>query len=114
MKYNHIYLSPHYDDAALSCGGSIHKQTKQQEPVAVITIFAGAPDLPNAALSKLAQAVHKEFTFLNPNPSPQDIVAARRQENEQAMLFLGADSICLEQFHDSIYRGIPGQNIFFY
>ena len=87
MKYKHIYLSPHYDDAALSCGGSIHKQTRQQEPVAVITVFAGTPDLPNSALSELAQAVHKKFTFLNPNPSPQHIVAARRQENEQAMLF---------------------------
>ncbi len=42
MKYKHIYLSPHYDDAALSCGGSIHKQATQQEPVAVITVFAGA------------------------------------------------------------------------
>ncbi|MCI5130982.1 MAG: hypothetical protein D3904_05525 [Candidatus Electrothrix sp. EH2] len=81
MKYKHIYLSPHYDDAALSCGGSIHKQATQQEPVAVIIIFAGTPALPNSALSKPAQAVHKEFTFLNPNPSPQDIVAARRREN---------------------------------
>ncbi|WP_446010685.1 PIG-L family deacetylase [Candidatus Electrothrix sp.] len=64
MRYKHIYLSPHYDDAALSCGGSIHMQAKQQEPVAVITVFAGAPDLPNAALSKLAQAVHKYVTMV--------------------------------------------------
>lgn len=114
MKYQHIYLSPHYDDAALSCGGAIHKQTRQQEAAAVITIFAGAPDLPNSSLPKLAQATHQAFIFLNQNPSAQEVVQARRAENEQAMQLLGADSICLEQFYDCIYRGVPEQNLFFY
>jgi hypothetical protein len=62
MRYKHIYLSPHYDDAALSCGGSIRRQAKQQEAVAVVAIFADAPAVPNSSLSKSAREVHHELT----------------------------------------------------
>ncbi|MBN1537962.1 MAG: PIG-L family deacetylase [Anaerolineales bacterium] len=40
---NWIYLSPHFDDAALSCGGLIWEQTHTGDEVSLWTIFAGKP-----------------------------------------------------------------------
>ncbi|RMD73788.1 MAG: PIG-L family deacetylase, partial [Chloroflexi bacterium] len=36
--YRHIVLSPHLDDAALSCGGFIARATALGEPVLVVNI----------------------------------------------------------------------------
>ena len=36
----HVYLSPHLDDAVLSCGGAIHRAGAAGEAVLVITVFA--------------------------------------------------------------------------
>jgi enoyl reductase-like protein len=41
----HIYISPHLDDAALSCGGLIANQIARGESVQAINIFAGIPNL---------------------------------------------------------------------
>ena len=37
----HVFVSPHPDDAALSCGGLIATLRAQGEPVALLTIFSG-------------------------------------------------------------------------
>ncbi|MFN2182380.1 MAG: PIG-L family deacetylase, partial [Anaerolineae bacterium] len=37
----HVYLSPHLDDAVMSCGGTIHRQTSRGDQVLAITIFSG-------------------------------------------------------------------------
>ena len=39
----HLYLSPHFDDAILSCGGLIHAQRQAGERVGVLTLCAGLP-----------------------------------------------------------------------
>ncbi|WP_322493922.1 hypothetical protein [Chloroflexus sp.] len=41
-SYQHIILSPHLDDAALSCGGSIAAAVAADEPVLVVTICTAA------------------------------------------------------------------------
>ncbi|MGH2521295.1 MAG: PIG-L deacetylase family protein, partial [Anaerolineales bacterium] len=57
MSYlTHLYLSPHFDDAALSCGGTIHQQTRQGERAVVVTVCAG--DSPPGPLSAFAQTLH--------------------------------------------------------
>ncbi len=43
-RYEHIYLSPHLDDVALSCGGRIVKQRSKGENVLVVTVFTGDID----------------------------------------------------------------------
>jgi LmbE family N-acetylglucosaminyl deacetylase len=47
-----IYLSPHFDDAVLSCGGLIFEQARQGIPIEIWTIFAGNP--PPGPLSMFA------------------------------------------------------------
>ncbi|HKB49099.1 MAG TPA: hypothetical protein VKC57_15445, partial [Ktedonobacterales bacterium] len=42
-QYRHIYLQPHFDDAALSCGGSIGLQVGTGQKVLNITVFGGVP-----------------------------------------------------------------------
>jgi LmbE family N-acetylglucosaminyl deacetylase len=43
-EHLHLYLSPHLDDAILSCGGLIHAQRQAGERVGVLSLCAGLPD----------------------------------------------------------------------
>ena len=105
MNYRHVYLSPHYDDAALSCGGSIYQQVQAGQPVLVVTICAAPP--PTAELSAYAQQLHRQWG------SASDTVATRRAEDAQALRRLGADGQYLT-LHDCIYRSqSPGQTWFY-
>ena len=36
-----VFLSPHYDDVVLSCGGTVALLVEQGEPPLVLTIFGG-------------------------------------------------------------------------
>src|SRR5689334_12434287 len=78
----HVYLSPHLDDAALSCGGMIHQQTQAGERVVVVTLCAGGP--PAGALSDFAQSLHTRWQ------TPVEAVAVRRAEDLAALKVLGA------------------------
>jgi LmbE family N-acetylglucosaminyl deacetylase len=98
----HIYLSPHLDDAVLSCGAAIHRQTAAGEAVLVITFFAGEmrADVP---LSPFARLQHGYWG--NP-PRP---MALRRTEDLAALTLLGAEAWHLD-YLDAVYRvGAEGQ-----
>ena len=41
----HIFLSPHLDDAVVSCGGTIAKLVYQREEVLVLSIYTKNPDI---------------------------------------------------------------------
>jgi len=103
--YPHIYLSPHLDDAALSCGGRIWQQTQAGERVLVVTVFAGIP-LPSAPLSPFAQALHARWE------RPGDTVAGRREEDRAALALLGAD-LAHWPYSDCIYRQSPNDGFFY-
>ena len=104
--YDRVYLSPHYDDAAFSCGGTIHRQHRTGRRVLVITIFAAPPD-PDEPLSSLARGLHRHMGC------EDDPVSIRREEDRSAMARLGAESRRLE-FQDCIYRGDPARGEWFY
>lgn len=91
----HVYLSPHLDDVALSCGGTIARQVAAGEAVLVVTVFAGDPDL--ARLSPFAREMHDSWG--NP-PQPY---ATRRAEDRAAMRRLGVPFLHLG-FPDALYR----------
>jgi LmbE family N-acetylglucosaminyl deacetylase len=93
--YPHVYLSPHFDDVALSCGGLVHQQTAAGEQVLVITIFAGRPDYGN--LGPFAREMHALWG------NPPDILETRQAEDLQAMQTLGADYVRLG-YLDALYR----------
>ncbi|MCP4541018.1 MAG: PIG-L family deacetylase [Chloroflexi bacterium] len=99
MKYIHIYLSPHLDDAILSCGGRIWQQIEAEERVLVVTVFADAP-APDTPLSPFAQELHTRWGHL------ADAVLKRREEDEAALTLLGAEAVHWP-YVDCIYRQTP-------
>lgn len=101
-RYRHIYLSPHLDDAALSCGGSIGLQTACGLKALVITAFAGVPPAEQQP-SGFASQTHQQTSL---PASPHEAVKARRREDKEAISTLGADTFWLE-YPDAIYRGNP-------
>ncbi len=95
--YDHVYLSPHLDDAALSCGGSIAQQRAAGQSVLVVTLCTAAPP-PAGPFSDLARSFHEAWGL-----SPAEAVAARLREDEAAMAALGADALWAGKL-DAIYR----------
>ena len=97
-NYDLIYLSPHLDDAALSCGGQIAKYSGEERSVLIVTITAGDP--PTGAESHYIQELHSRWEL------EQDAVAARRAEDIAACQILGADWLHWA-VPDCIYRFDP-------
>ncbi len=96
--YDTILLSPHLDDAALSCGGQIFLQTTAGRPVLIVTIMAGDPLL--EIISPYAQSLHDRWEYQS------GAAARRREEDLAACRILNAD--CLHWgIPDCIYRHDP-------
>jgi len=96
--YDAVYLSPHLDDAALSCGGQIFDLTQKGKPILIVTLMAGC--LATMTPSKYAQSLHQRWQL------DKDPVQARRAEDIAACKILGADWQHWD-FLDCIYRVHP-------
>ena len=96
--YNAIYLSPHLDDAVLSCGGQIFQRTQAGERVLIATVTAGSPA--SSSISTYAQSLHDRWVLV------VDAVEARRQEDQWAAAVLGGETL-LWPNPDCIYRHNP-------
>lgn len=103
-----IYLSPHLDDAVLSCGGLIARQAQRGEPVAVVTVFAASPPA-SRPLSPFAHALHARWRASAPASSDfSDPSAARRAEDLRALAALGPSVQAVHHtLLDCIYRLHP-------
>lgn len=101
MKRHHLFLSPHPDDAVLSCGGLIYTLCQQEERVSVWTIMA--QDAPKDVISiPYIQSLHQRWG-LGDTP-----YAHRRTEDQYACHALGVDDVTFGDWVDAIYR--VGQN----
>lgn len=98
-QYDALYLSPHLDDAALSCGGQIYQQTGGGRSVLVATVMAGEPRTDTR--STLADYLHHNWGV-----TAETAVARRRVEDETACDRLGADTLHWS-VPDCIYRVHP-------
>ena len=96
MKW--VYLSPHLDDAVLSCGGLIWEQIRSGGNVEIWTICAGAP--PTGDLSGFAKELHERWGL------GMDAVSKRRMEDQVACRILGAGHKHYD-IPDAIYRRDP-------
>ncbi|MBN1313176.1 MAG: PIG-L family deacetylase [Anaerolineae bacterium] len=114
-KAYHIYLSPHLDDAILSCGGLIYQQARCGETVAVITIFAASPP-PDHLLSSYAQSLYERWqTSALPGLDFSDPAAFRRGEDRRALAELDpAIKVIHCDLPDCIYRtdGATGEALY--
>jgi LmbE family N-acetylglucosaminyl deacetylase len=93
----HIYISPHLDDAILSCGGWIWEQTRSGIVVEVWTICTGDPP---ERISPFAETLHAQWGTGRETP------AIRRKEDMAACSRVGARYRHLP-LQDCIYRSAP-------
>jgi LmbE family N-acetylglucosaminyl deacetylase len=94
----HLFLSPHYDDIALSAGATVNLLALNGVTPETLVIFGAAPD-PAQMLSPFAAAMHAGWGL-----SAEDVVASRQAEERAAAAVIGARSSVLP-FRDAIYRG---------
>ncbi len=93
-----IYLSPHFDDVAFSCGGLAWEQVESGDKVSNWTICAGEP--PPGPISAYAQSLHERWE------TGKDAVAVRRAEDLVSNQRMGAYSRNFS-IPDAIYRRSP-------
>ncbi|HZQ97706.1 MAG TPA: PIG-L family deacetylase [Chloroflexota bacterium] len=96
-RYRHVFVEPHFDDVALSCGGSVQVFAARGEPVLVVTLFAGDPGRA-AVVTEFAAGQHARWG------AADDPIAQRRAEQQAALDLLGADWLPMPWL-DAIYRG---------
>lgn len=94
----HLFLSPHYDDIALSAGGTAALVAAAERPAEIALIFGSEPDR-SAPLTAFAEAMHRGWGM-----SSAHVIAGRRAEEAEASGILGTTDHFLP-FHDAIYRG---------
>jgi len=93
-----IFLSPHYDDVVLSCGGTVALLADQGcEPV-VVTVFAG--EVPDEIITDFAKWKHSRWGV----SGVEENVLRRQEEDRDAVEALGARAHWLG-YPDAIYRG---------
>jgi LmbE family N-acetylglucosaminyl deacetylase len=103
--YDAIYLSPHLDDAVLSCSGQIFQAAAEQQTSLIVTIMAGDP--PQAAISEFARGQHYSWQLLT------EASAQRRAEDVAACRLIRADTLHWP-VPDCIYRHHPQTGLAFY
>ena len=101
----HLYLSPHLDDAVLSCGGLIYRQVRAGDTVRVLTVFAGDP--PPGAHSPFADELRARWRGV------ADPVGLRRAEDQAALERLGATPVHWE-YPDCVFRRDPASGASYY
>lgn len=94
-RATHVFLAPHYDDVALSCGGTVARLADSEASPLIVTIFGGTPTEP---LTTFASDMHARWGV-----GPLDVIATRRTEERCAADTLGACPRWLA-FADAIYR----------
>lgn len=109
LRYNGkmpwIYLSPHFDDVAFSCGGLLWDQAVQGKRVSIWTVCAG--EIPPGELSPFAKELHERWELGENAPF------TRREEDRNSTKRLGA-SYRYFSIPDCIYRHDPETGDFLY
>lgn len=100
----HLFLSPHFDDAIFSCGGTIAQLQRDGQAVTIITVMGGGlpvplPDTP------LIQELHARWK------AGDDPIMRRQAEDQAAVAHLGATLLSLP-IPDCIYRTAEGQALY--
>jgi LmbE family N-acetylglucosaminyl deacetylase len=115
----HVFVSPHPDDVALSCGGLVASLHDRGDAVTILTVFSGPGDLPRLTpFQKLALGfgsqekarptdAHSAPEVGPDAPTPQEVMAVRRAEDAAYARFVGA-SIVFVNRPDGVFRNYIG------
>jgi LmbE family N-acetylglucosaminyl deacetylase len=94
----HFFVSPHYDDIALSSGGTASLVALNKRESIVELLFGSEPD-PDQALTPFAEDMHQQWGM-----AAHEVIAGRRREEATASKVLGTRD-AFGPFLDAIYRG---------
>lgn len=100
----HLFLSPHFDDAIYSCGGTIYDFTQQGDEVTILTLMAGEPTFPLPDTPVLKDN-HTRWE-VGDNP-----IIARKQEDVTSAKIVGATTLYAD-LADCIYRVVDGKALY--
>lgn len=93
-----LFLSPHYDDVVLSCGGTVARMVDAGEDPLIVTLFGG--EVTDDVVSEFALWKHSRWGA----QSVGHILGVRQGEDADAARALGCRALSLG-FPDAIYRG---------
>src|SRR5258708_37111056 len=99
-----IFLSPHFDDIVLSCGGVAARLSRMGARCISITIFT-APAPEGETLSPFAMGMHDEWERSG-GGSAKAVNEVRRDEERAAMRLLNLETVWLD-LPDAPYRRGP-------
>jgi LmbE family N-acetylglucosaminyl deacetylase len=103
-QLSHVFLSPHFDDAVLSCGGTIAKLAGDGHAVTVITTM-GAAQVGEIPDSPILADLHRRWA------AGSDPLRTRRDEDIQALQSLGVEFRHLP-LADCVYRQVAGRPLY--
>ena len=86
MTFDAVFLSPHLDDAVLSCGGTIHRLAAAGRRVAILTVFTA--DLREDPPNRVLQEVYGRMRL-----GPAYAMSVRREEDQKACRRVGAEAV---------------------
>lgn len=92
-----VFVSPHYDDVALSCGGTVARLARSGSPL-IVTVFGEGPA--NETVSDFARSMLEQWGL-----SAENVIERRRAEDACAAAALG-ESVRTRwlSYQDAIYR----------
>jgi LmbE family N-acetylglucosaminyl deacetylase len=99
-----IFLSPHFDDIALSCGGMAARLSRMGARCIGLTIFAAPPPV-GEPLSPIAEELHARWQEAGGSAASANEM--RREEERAALKLLGLQPRMLD-LPDAPYRRSPG------
>lgn len=93
---NFIFLSPHFDDAVLSCGLLLDSLQKNKKNILVVTVFTKASKKPYSKDAKV-------FVYKSGYKDAEELFARREVENGNALRLFNAKYLHLD-FTDAVFR----------
>ena len=105
-----LFLSPHFDDIALSCGGMAARLAKMGALCIGVTVFA-APHREGDTLSEFAEGQHAMWES-GTGQAVAAINEIRREEERQALRLLGLQPVWLDLQDAPYRRGSGGEHLY--
>ncbi|MBX9786317.1 MAG: PIG-L family deacetylase [Alphaproteobacteria bacterium] len=103
-KNKSLFVSPHLDDAVLSCGGLIHKMCEAHSVVYVVSIFTGLPN--PKSLSEAAIEFHRSIQL------GDNAIEVRCSEDLKVSKFLKYHPIHLGLFESQYRQNEQGEHTY--
>lgn len=109
-----MFVSPHFDDAILSCGGLISNSIQRGKSIQICTVFTEIQKENNKLSQVIKKYVAEDMGILESNVDIQECekwITLRRQEDERACKYLGCKKRELK-YLDAIFRLERNQYIY--